>query len=119
MVSLERAPKRFRSRADLVRRTGSEFELFTDTLLVCTGLHVLPAVPSIPGLPSNLVPQSPPVLSPSELPKHPPVDGWKTSAQKNGVRVIHSSQYKKREEFKDRRVLILGVSLAWKSRTRS
>lgn len=33
-------------------------------------------------------------------------DKWQV---KEGTRVIHSSQYKKREEFKDRRVLILGI----------
>ncbi|SCV68684.1 BQ2448_805 [Microbotryum intermedium] len=76
---------------------------------ICTGLHVLPAVPTVPGLPENLVPQSPPISTPSSLPIHPPTSDYPTSSQCEGVRVIHSSQYKSQSEFKDRKVLILGV----------
>lgn len=109
-AELRRAP-----RADvfsLVGLAGKTTTYHCDTLTICTGLHVLPAVPAIPGLPENLVPQSPPVLAPSsaELPMHPPVENWAKEKQAEGVRVIHSSQYKKRSEFEGRRVLILGVS---------
>ncbi|KAI5476837.1 hypothetical protein MNV49_007133 [Pseudohyphozyma bogoriensis] len=93
------------------RRTDASTDetVTVDALAVCTGLHVLPSVPSIPGIPHNLVPQHPPVLT-SDLPNMPPLsaidpDKWE---EKDGVRVIHSSQYRKRSEFKGRKVLILG-----------
>lgn len=84
-------------------------------MLVCTGLHVTPAVPDIKGVPENLVPQQDAALADpatsSGIPQTPPVPDWPKSKQSPGVRVIHSSQYKRRQEFKDRRVLILGVRL--------
>ncbi|KAM0756380.1 hypothetical protein T439DRAFT_308852 [Meredithblackwellia eburnea MCA 4105] len=84
----------------------------TPILSLCTGLHVLPSVPNIPGLSSNLVPQSPPIQSLPDLPSTPPENASKEKINwkvKEGVRAIHSSQYKFRDEFKDRRVLILGL----------
>ncbi|SCZ90765.1 BZ3500_MvSof-1268-A1-R1_Chr1-3g02228 [Microbotryum saponariae] len=89
--------------------TGKETIVNVQAVAVCTGLHVLPAVPTIPGLPQNLVPQSPPITTPSSLPIHPPTSDYPKSSQREGVRVIHSSQYKSQSEFKDRKVLILGV----------
>lgn len=81
-----------------------------DAIAFATGLHVLPAVPDIPGMSSNLVPQDPPMETPAGLPSTPPPEATAVPWHlKPGVRVIHSSQYKKREEFKDRKVLILGV----------
>lgn len=46
------------------------------------------------------------MLTKEGLPTSPPG----VEERKAGTRVIHSSQYKKREEFKGRKVVILGVS---------
>ncbi|KAK4054707.1 hypothetical protein OIV83_000631 [Microbotryomycetes sp. JL201] len=91
-------------------KQGQSHTIECDAVAICTGLHVLPAVPSIPGVPDNLQEQSPPVIdTDSSKPQHPPTADWPVDKQKRGVRVIHSSQYKNRSEFKDRRVLILGI----------
>lgn len=98
-----------RREVELTRDAGT-YTIHADALSVCTGLHVTPAVPMIPGLPSLLSAQSPPILTAPGLPTLPPGGGeWD---EKDGVRVIHSSQYKKREEFAGRKVLILGVRAA-------
>ncbi|ORY62871.1 hypothetical protein BCR35DRAFT_322448 [Leucosporidium creatinivorum] len=52
-------------RVKVLGRDGRIFILYVDTITICTGLHVTPSVPSIAGLPENLVPQSPPILPPS------------------------------------------------------
>lgn len=89
-------------------------------MAICSGLHVTPAVPNIPGI-ENLVAQSPPVLS--SLVATPPILPTLAKAgeqpvtlpsalhipAKEGVRIIHSSQYKNRAEFNGRRVMILGM----------
>lgn len=54
---------------------------------------------------TNLIPQSPPLLTPSTIPNSPP---GMAVTQKEGVRIIHSSQYKHSDEFKGRKVMILG-----------
>ena len=92
-------------------RAGAIEQVDVDATAFATGLHVLPAVPVIPGLSSNLVPQDTPVAALPDTPTAPPsIASSETWDVKEGVRVIHSSQYKKREEFKDRRVMILGVN---------
>ena len=85
--------------------TCTEIILEVDAVSICSGLHVTPAVPVISGI-ESLVPQSPPILSADNLPITPP--GFEDQTPAKGVRVIHSSQYKHRAEFKDRKVLILG-----------
>lgn len=66
-----------------------------DAVAICSGLHVTPAIPEIEGLTTLLVPQDPPILAP--LLASSPVGV--TGLASDGVRLIHSSQYKKREEF--------------------
>lgn len=106
LLSLVRAVSLWWRKGELTSDTGTH-TIHADALSVCTGLHVTPAVPAIPGLPSLLSAQSPPVLTAAGIPNRPPGGGdWE---EKEGVRVIHSSQYKKREEFAGRKVLILGV----------
>ncbi|KIY66071.1 FAD/NAD-P-binding domain-containing protein [Cylindrobasidium torrendii FP15055 ss-10] len=53
-------------------------------LIVCTGLHVIPSIPSIPGV-EHLAAQTPP------------------------VKVFHSHEYKTRSQFEGKRVMILGT----------
>lgn len=88
------------------KNVSGTHSIHCDAVAVCAGLHVLPAVPIIEGLESLLVAQNPPILTKPGLPTAPPSTNWQ---EKEGVRIIHSSQYKRREEFKDRKVLILGI----------
>lgn len=83
-------------------RSGNE--VLADAVVICSGLHVTPAVPNIEGI-NHLVPQDSPVLS--SLVSTPP--GETGIVAKEGVRVIHSSQYKRQAEFEGRHVLILGI----------
>ena len=61
-----------------------------DAVAFATGLHVVPALPVIPGLSSNLVPQSEPVASLAGTPTIPTPEAsnevWNIQ---DGVRVIH------------------------------
>ncbi|KAK4058226.1 hypothetical protein OIO90_000965 [Microbotryomycetes sp. JL221] len=92
-------------------KDGQSHTVECDAVAICTGLHVIPAVPDIAGIPQNLSPQSTPIIDDDDdsRPQYPPVSTWPRDKQPRGVRVIHSSQYKRRQEFKDRNVLILGV----------
>lgn len=54
---------------------------------MCTGLHVVPAVPSIPGI------------------EHVGA----SSSTKDEKRAFHSVEYKRRDQLKGRRVMILGT----------
>lgn len=83
-------------------RSGNE--VLADAVVICSGLHVTPAVPHIEGI-NHLAPQDSPILS--SLVSTPP--GETGIVAKEGVRVIHSSQYKRQAEFSGRHVMILGI----------
>lgn len=55
---------------------------------LCTGLHVIPSIPTIPGTEH--------VLKPQKNSEHPPA-------------IFHSHEYKHRAQLADRRVMILGT----------
>lgn len=60
-------------------KNGTELEWDCDALAVCSGLHVDPYIPNIPGI-------------------------------ENVPRVLHSSEFKRREDFGvDKQVVVLGV----------
>lgn len=68
----------------------AETVIHTQYVALCTGLHVVPAIPSIPGIEH--------VLKPKHI------------ISKMGQRaVFHSASYKGREQLKGRRVMILGT----------
>lgn len=65
-------------------------QIYTPYVAICTGLHVIPAIPSIPGIQH--------VLSRKQ--------GEDSEIQPE---VYHSAQYKTRSQLTGRRVMILGT----------
>lgn len=81
-------------------------------LAICSGLHVTPSWPEIPGLP---FPRKSPLTNKDNIreeerkyDKHIQNDSHLSSAQRN-ISVLHSSQYKKPDIYTGKRVLILGT----------
>lgn len=70
-------------------------EILADFVAVCSGLHVTPAWPGIPGIEYVLSPKSPPASPPDS----------------NSIphEVYHSSEYNGRHQLAGRSVLILGT----------
>ena len=85
-------------------------ELFTH-LCVCSGLHVTPALPHIPGLP--------PTLQGDQLVTHPMgseetvasriTEPIQHAANASEILTLHSSQFKDRSLYRGKRVMVLGT----------
>lgn len=97
---------RFRHRDN----TQDRSELFTH-LCVCSGLHVVPATPKIPGMPAIIKgdqvvtePMHDRELLPQEVPQ--PVSH---AGKASDIVALHSSQFKDRSLFSGKRVLIMGT----------
>ncbi|KAJ1026308.1 hypothetical protein NDA16_002395 [Ustilago loliicola] len=85
-------------------------ELFTH-LCVCSGLHVTPALPNIPGLPPMIEgdqkvtnPMGSEQIVASRIPE--PVEHAKDASE---IITLHSSQFKDRSLYRGKRVMVLGT----------
>ncbi|KAN0063764.1 hypothetical protein ACQY0O_003814 [Thecaphora frezii] len=88
-------------------------------LCVCSGLHVVPAIPEIPGLPPVVKGDQPiEAAKPSDVPDgYDQADsvGWAkrgtaaTTRNAADILTLHSSQFKDRSLYRGKRVMILGT----------
>lgn len=85
-------------------------ELFTH-LCVCSGLHVTPALPNIPGLPPTMQgdqkvtnPMRAQETLASRIPE--PIEHAKDASE---ILTLHSSQFKDRSLYRGKRVMVLGT----------
>lgn len=81
---------------EYIDNSGSEptrHELYADYIAVCSGLHVTPSSPDIPGIEYVLNPKPALDSTEREIPRQ----------------VYHSSEYKSRSQLAGRRVMVLGT----------
>ena len=101
---------RFRSLDPESEDAPDRSELFTH-LCVCSGLHVTPAIPNIPGLPPTIegdqivtAPMGSAETVASRIPE--PIHH---AASASEIVTLHSSQFKDRSLYRGKRVMILGT----------
>lgn len=80
---------------------SKDCDTFTHVSL-CTGLHVTPSYPEIPGL-------APPLKERQNAEKKEAVEGVKLTEAQSKVMTLHSSDYKSPSIYKGKRVLLLGT----------
>nr|CDI56133.1 related to flavin-containing monooxygenase [Melanopsichium pennsylvanicum 4] len=100
----------YRSQDEQHTHTPDRSEVFTH-LCVCSGLHVTPALPNIPGLPPTIKgdqvvtqPMRSTETIASRIPE--PILHAKDASE---IVTLHSSQFKDRSLFRGKRVLIMGT----------
>ena len=101
---------RFRSLDADNKDASDRSELFTH-LCVCSGLHVTPALPNIPGLPPTIQgdqvvtePMGSAETVASRIPE--PIHH---AANASEIIILHSSQFKDRSLYRGKRVMVLGT----------
>ncbi|CAO1627417.1 unnamed protein product [Jaminaea pallidilutea] len=82
-----------------------------DALSLCTGLHVEPSIPEIPGLPpvAKDTDRSQDSKLPPSPPESPPPSLAHLSEAQAAIQTMHSSTFKDPSIFKDKRVMIMGT----------
>lgn len=101
---------RYRSLHDDENGAADKSQVFTH-LCICSGLHVTPALPNIPGLPPTIPgdqvitnPMGSSDITASRIPE--PIHH---AANASEIITLHSSQYKDRSLYRGKRVMILGT----------
>ncbi|CBQ70108.1 related to flavin-containing monooxygenase [Sporisorium reilianum SRZ2] len=101
---------RFRSLDPQNKDAPDRSELFTH-LCVCSGLHVTPALPSIPGLPPTIQGDqvvTEPMGSVETVASRIP-EPIQHAANASEIVTLHSSQFKDRSLYRGKRVMVLGT----------
>ncbi len=96
--------------ADEKNASADRSELFSH-LCVCSGLHVTPAVPSIPGLPPTIegdqVVEKP--MGSEETIASRITEPIQHATKASEILTLHSSQFKDRSLYRGKRVMVLGT----------